>query len=166
MNQPRFTRTDTATTMTCCVRLNIRASADVVWTLLTDAEDFPRWNPTISRMEGRIGEGERLRLHVPGTTRTFTPRVSGVIPAKRMVWSDGVVPIFKGVRIFSLGACSDGSTDFAMEERFSGVIFALAKSKMPNFRPIFEAFASSLRREAEGRAQESASFESTEASLC
>jgi hypothetical protein len=36
-----------------------------------------------------------------------------------------------------------------MEERFSGVMFALTKGMLPDFRPIFEAYANDLKREAE-----------------
>jgi len=78
--------------MSCRVALNIRASAARVWSLLTDAKDFPRWNSTVTKVEGQIREGERLRLHVPGTDRTFAPRVSGVVPDERMTWTGGFSP--------------------------------------------------------------------------
>ena len=89
-------------------------------------EEFPdivaltRWNSTVTGIEGEIREGERLRLHVPGMKRTLTPRVLGVVPARRMVWSDGVALVFRGVRTFVLTPRGDASTDFVMEERFSG----------------------------------------------
>ena len=65
--------------MTCGVEVNIRANPETVWSLLTDAKGFPRWNSTVTSIDGQILEGERLRLHVPGTNRTFTPKVSGVV---------------------------------------------------------------------------------------
>lgn len=147
--QPVFSKIESAAAMTCSVRINICASTASVWSLLTDSEGFPSWSSTIVRIEGRIAEGERLRLHVAGTTRTFTPRVSGVVYERRMLWSDGIAPLFKGVRTFLLEPARDGSTDFVMEERFSGVIFALVKAKMPDFAEIFEAFALDLQRAAE-----------------
>jgi hypothetical protein len=131
--------------------VNIGAGAAVVWHLLTDAQRFPKWNSTVTGIEGQIREGERLRLHVPGTTRTFTPKVSDVVPNERMTWSDGVAPLFRGVRTFSLRPRDDGSTDFTMEEQFSGVVFALVKGSLPDFGPIFERYASDLKREAERR---------------
>jgi len=149
MSDARFTRTTSAFAMTCGVEINIETSAEIVWNLLTDARGFPRWNSTVTRIEGEIREGERLRLHVPGTKRTFTPTVSDVVPARRMVWGDGFAPVFKGVRTFVLKPRNDGSTDFVMEERFSGVLFALTKSLLPDFRPIFEAYANDLKREAQ-----------------
>jgi hypothetical protein len=149
MSKPGFARTAGAFTMTCRVEVNIQASPEIVWGLLTDAKGFPRWNSTVTGVEGQIREGERLRLHVPGTKRTFTPTVSGVVPARRMVWSDGLALVFRGVRTFALEPRSGASTDFSMEERFSGVMFALVKGMLPDFRPIFETYASDLQREAQ-----------------
>jgi hypothetical protein len=86
---------------------------------------------------------------VPGTDRTFTPKVSGVVANERMAWTGGFAPLFKGVRTFTLNRRDDGSTDFAMEERFSGLMLPLAKGSMPDFGPIFERYANDLKREAE-----------------
>ena len=58
-------------------------------------------------------------------------------------------PVFKGVRTFVLTPRNDGSTDFVMEERFSGVNLPLVKGSMPDFGPVFERYASDLKREAE-----------------
>lgn len=135
--------------MACGVELNIRAPAENIWFLLTDAKGFPRWNSTVSSLEGQIREGERLRLHVSGTHRTFTPRVSGVVPNERMTWTGGFFPIFKGVRTFELRPCGDGSTDFVMNERFTGLMLPLVKGSLPDFRPVFERYANDLKHEAE-----------------
>src|SRR4029453_10206656 len=120
MDESRFTQTNGAFAMTCGVQVNIRASAEIVWSLLTDAKGFPRWNSTVTGIDGQILEGERLRLHVPGTNRTFTPKVSGIVTARRMIWSDGLPYIFRGVRTFVLEPREDRSTDFVMAEHFSG----------------------------------------------
>src|SRR5579871_6095269 len=99
---PRYTQSDGALTMACRVEVDIRASATTVWGLLTDAAGFPRWNSTVTKIEGQILEGERIKIHVPGTRQTFKPVVSGVAPKQRMIWSSGVDPIFKGVRTYQL----------------------------------------------------------------
>ena len=135
--------------LVCHVEVNIRASAPAIWQILTDGPGFPRWNSTITRIEGEIREGARLRLHVPGTERTFTPRVSGVTPNQRMTWTGGFASIFKGVRTFVLRPRSDGSTDFVMDERFSRAMLPLIARVLPDFRSVFSAFASDLKWEAE-----------------
>jgi hypothetical protein len=149
MDGAQFTRIDSALAMVCRVEANIAARAEIVWNLLVDAEGFPRWNSTVTRIEGQIVEGARIKIHVPGTARTFTPGVSGFEPRHRMEWSDGVSTIFKGVRTFLLQARDDESTDFVMEERFSGAVFALTRKMLPDFRPIFESYANDLKREAQ-----------------
>jgi len=64
--------------MSCLVEINIQARAESIWKILTDARDFPRWNSMITRIEGEIRDGARLRLHVPGTDRTFAPLVADI----------------------------------------------------------------------------------------
>ena len=149
MNDPAVIQTHRAFSLTCAVEANIRANATVIWRILTDADGFSRWNSTVSRIEGQIREGERLRVRVPGTDRTFTPVVSDVVPNERMTWTGGFAPIFKGVRTFTLRPRDDGSTDFVMEERFSGLMLPLVKGSLPDFGPIFSSYANDLRREAE-----------------
>jgi hypothetical protein len=149
MKDPKLTQTHSAFSMTCGVEVNIRATPEVIWSLLTDAKGYPRWNSTITGIDGQIRDGERLRLHVPGTDRSFTPRVSDVIPNERMTWTGGFAPIFKGVRTFLLTPRMDGSTDFAMEERFAGLMLPLVGRSMPDLGPVFATFANDLKREAE-----------------
>jgi hypothetical protein len=135
--------------MTCRVEVTIKATAATIWSILTDAQGFARWNSTVTGIEGEIREGGRLRIHVPGTDRSFTPTVSGVVSNERMIWAGGFAPIFKGVRTFTLKSRGDGSTDFAMEERFSGLTLPLIKGSLPDFGPVFARYASDLKREAE-----------------
>jgi hypothetical protein len=151
MTAARITKSGGLFAMACGVELNIRTPAAPIWNLLTDANEFPRWNSTVTRVEGQIREGGRLRLHVPGTPRTFTPRVSGVVPDEHMTWTGGFFPLFKGVRTFELRPRDDGSSDFVMKERFSGLMLPFVRGSMPDFGPVFERYANDLKREAEAR---------------
>jgi hypothetical protein len=66
-----------------------------------------------------------------------------------MTWTGGVAPIFKGVRTFNLISRKSGSTDFVMEERFSGLMLPFIKAALPDFGPVFASYANDLKREAE-----------------
>jgi hypothetical protein len=146
----RATTSATAFRMTCAVSIDIHAAPDRIWALLTDAADFPRWNSTVSRIRGSIKAGEKLALEVPAAPgRTFKPKVTDLEPARRMVWSDGMAPMFKGVRTFTLEPRGDGTTTFTMEEVFSGVMLPVIKGSLPDFGLSFEAYAQDLKREAE-----------------
>jgi hypothetical protein len=73
----------------------------------------------------------------------------GVVAQSHMDWVGGIDLVFKGARSFDLSKRGDGATDFAMAEHFSGLMLPLARSSLPDFEPIFERFASDLKREAE-----------------
>jgi hypothetical protein len=136
--------------MECSVRCPIRAAPEHVWSLLTDASTFPKWNSTVTRIEGTIALGETLRLAVPTAPgRVFKPKVTGFEPGRQMVWSDGMAPMFKGVRTFRLEPRADGTTEFSMAERLSGLMLPLIRGSLPDFGPVFEAYAGDLRRAAE-----------------
>jgi hypothetical protein len=137
--------------MECSIRCSIHASPDRVWSLLTDAPGFPRWNSTVTRIEGPIAAGQALKIEVPSAPgRVFKPRVTAFEPQKRMVWSDGMAPMFKGVRTFTLTPGKSGETEFSMTEYFSGLMLPMIKGSLPDFGPIFEKYAEDLKRAAEG----------------
>lgn len=149
MSTARITQAGDAFSLVCRVEANIHAKAERVWSVLTNAKDFSRWNSTVASIEGEIRDGARIRLRVPGSDRVFTPAISNVVPNQHMTWTGGFAPVFKGVRTFELTSRSDGSTDFAMQERFSGLILPLVRKSLPDFGPIFERYADDLKRESE-----------------
>jgi hypothetical protein len=151
--EPKAVQEKGAFRMSCAVECRIDASPERLWTLLTNAADFPRWNSTVSKLEGSIKLGEKLALQVPAAPgRTFKPKVTELEPNRSMVWSDGFAPMFKGVRSFTLTPNADGSTSFNMTEVFSGLMLPMIRGSLPDFGPSFEAYAADLKREAEGKA--------------
>src|SRR5690349_9749814 len=78
-------------------QVNIRAGARIIFGLLTNAADFPRWNSTVESIKGTIADGQRLELRAKvAPDRVFKLNVSAVVPDRSMVWSDGFAPMFKG----------------------------------------------------------------------
>jgi hypothetical protein len=144
LNRPRITQTRGAFSLLCRVEVSIQSPAGGIWTLLTDARDFPRWNSTVTAIEGEIRDGQRIRIRVPGTERTFTPTISNVVPNSRMTWTGGFAPLFKGVRTFELTPEPGGSTAFVMQERFTGLMLPFVGRALPDFGPVFERYATDL----------------------
>lgn len=149
MNEPNITQIHHRFWFVCAVEISVHARAASVWRILSDAESFPRWSSTVTLIEGHIRDGERLRLHVPGTERTFTPRVRVLKENECMTWTGGFAPLFLGVRTFMLTRRPDDTTDFTMRERFSGMMLPLVRRSLPDFGPVFATFARDLKREAE-----------------
>lgn len=147
---PKAHTTATTFRMECSVRCDIRATPAEVWAKLTDAARFPEWNTTVTSLRGKIALGERLELTVPAAPgRTFKPTVTELEADRRMTWSDGFAPMFKGVRTFTLTEKAPGVVEFAMTEVFSGLMLPMIKGSLPDFAPSFEAYASDLKRSAE-----------------
>lgn len=137
----------------CEITCSINASPERIWSLLTNADDFPRWNSTVTSLKGPIRRGQKLALTVPiAPGRTFTPRVTKLEPNVSMEWSDGMAPMFKGIRTFTLSPKPDGSTVFSMVEVLSGAMLPMIKGSLPDFGPSFEAYATDLKNEAEKKA--------------
>lgn len=132
------------------VAINIRSTPKRIWSLLTNAADFPRWNSTVKGIEGKIAAGEKIKLLVPyAPGRTFNLTVSEAVSESRMVWRDGMAPMFTGVRTYTLSPKTDGSTDFWMAEIYSGLMLPMIAKSLPDLTPFFEQYAADLKREAE-----------------
>lgn len=146
------TKTKSTFRMDCAVSINIQAPPDRIWKLLTTAGDFPRWNSTVKSIEGKIALGETVKLKATiAPERTFTLKVNEFVPNQRLVWSDGMAPMFKGVRTYTLTPQANGSTDFTMVEVFSGIMLPMIAGSLPDFGPSFEQYAADLKRAAEQR---------------
>jgi uncharacterized protein YndB with AHSA1/START domain len=133
----------------CRVAITIAVPPEKIWALLTDAAGFARWNTTVTSIEGTIALGERVKIRVPASDRTFSPKVTAFVPNERMVWSDGMAPMFKGERTYTLTPRADGTTEFEMVETFSGLMLPMIKGSLPDFGPVFDRYARDLKKEAE-----------------
>ena len=128
----------------------IAAPPEAVWSILTDAAAYPRWDSGVREVEGRIAPGEKIKVVSeanPG--RAFPVRVTRFEPGRSMVWSGGMpLGLFKGVRTFTLTP-ADGGTRFAMREEYTGPLLPMIWRSMPDLGPSFEQFASGLKARAE-----------------
>lgn len=127
------------------VSINIQADPAIVWTLLTNADDFPRWNSTVISIEGDIKNGEKIRLKSTlDPKRTFKLKVKAFEPETRLAWGDG-----KGTRVYTISKIDNGSVAFTMTEKIGGLMFPMYAKYIPPFDTSFEQFAIDLKKEAE-----------------
>ena len=127
------------------VSLDILADPGIVWVLLTNATDYPRWNSTVTSLKGEIKEGETIELKsILDTKRTFKLKVKEVEPERRLVWGDSM-----GNRVYTLEKGGGGHVTFTMTEKIGGLLFPLFVGAIPPFDETFEQFAADLKKEAE-----------------
>jgi hypothetical protein len=146
----KATKTRTTFRLECSVSNSIKATPEKIWRLLTDAENYTKWNSTLTSLEGDISLGGVVKMKVPEAAgRTFKVKVTEFTPNKSMLWQDGFAPMFQGKRYYTLDAKGDGTTTFTMSEVFSGLMLPMIAGKLPDFVPIFERYADDMKREAE-----------------
>ena len=132
------------------VAVEIDAPPEKVMAVLTRAADYPRWNSTVTKLEGELTRGKTVKLvSVLAPKRTFKLTVSE-LTAATMVWEDGMpFGLFRGVRSFRASGTSKGTTVFAMSEIFSGAMLGMIAKSLPDQRATFETFARDLKKEVE-----------------
>lgn len=135
------------------VRVSIRSTPERIWSLLTDAAEYTRWNNTVEKIDGKIAPGERVTVRPKVNPRNAFPvRVTAFESPRRMVWTGGIpLGLFKGERTFTLTPASNGDTEFAMREEYSGLMAPFIGRSIPDLQPAFDEFAGDLKRAAEGR---------------
>ena len=135
------------------VKRSIEAGPEVIWGLLTDASAYPNWNPAVLGIEGSIADGQRIKLtSIVNPDREFKLNVSNVNAPRSMVWSDGMpLGLFKGARTFSLTPQDDGTTEFFMEEVYTGLMAGMITKSIPDMTDSFNQFADGLKTAAESR---------------
>lgn len=127
------------------VNTNIDASPNTIWALLTNAQNYPKWNSTVISIEGKIALGEKIQLKSSlDPKRVFKLSVKEIEPEKRLVWGDAM-----GKREYKLTPGSNGKTVFTMTEKIGGPLFPLFAKMIPSFDESFEKFANDLKKEAE-----------------
>lgn len=130
------------------VTADIGAAPEVVWRLLTNASGMPAWNSTVTSIDGEIATGQRLAIRVPISERTFKPKVVALEAPTTMTWADGQAPMFRGERVFRVEPRGTG-TRFTMTETFSGIMLPMIARSLPDFVPVFDAYAADLKAAAE-----------------
>ena len=127
------------------VNIDIQADVAVIWALLTNASDYPRWNSTVVAIEGEIALGQTIKLKsILDAKRTFKLKVKEYEAESRLVWGDG-----QGNRTYLLTDAGNGTVTFSMNEKIGGLMFPLYAKYIPPFDASFEQFAVDLKKEAE-----------------
>ena len=68
----------------------IKADAATIWKILTSADDYTRWNSTVTALDGTIELGAKIELKsILDDKRTFKLKVKEFEPTGRLVWGDG-----------------------------------------------------------------------------
>ena len=117
--------------------IEIQASAQRVWKLLTDFTSFPLWNPFIRRVSGEVKEGKQIKVYVQpsGTSGIkFQPTILKVEPNRELRWRGHFLTpgFFDGEHIFTIEPLDENCVRFVQREIFNGSLVPLFANKLDN----------------------------------
>lgn len=111
----------------------INASQEAVWTVLTDFEAYPSWNPFLVSIKGDKHVGGRLTntMRTGSKDQVFKPRIEKFDKNHSFEWL-GKLPLgmFNGRHYFILEALSPTQTKLIHGEHFSGWLRGLIMNKI------------------------------------
>jgi uncharacterized protein YndB with AHSA1/START domain len=127
------------------ISVDIQADTKTIWGLLTNTENYPKWNSTVISIDGKIALGEKIQLKsYLDPKRVFKLTVKELEPEKSLIWGDAM-----GKREYSLIPIANGQTKFSMTEKIGGPFFPLFAKMIPPFDESFDKFAHDLKTESE-----------------
>jgi len=117
--------------------IDIDASPERVWSVLSDFDKFPEWNPFIREISGRTEKGEKLKvtLHPSGgRSIKMSPTILAAEPGKELRWIGhlGIPGLFDGQHIFELKPSEGGKTTFVQRELFGGLLLPFLTGMLRN----------------------------------
>ena len=130
--------------------IKIMASPSKVWSVLTNFNSYPLWNPFIKSLTGEVKVGNKIKVVMPGMT--FKPTVLKFNQPSEFSWIGHFLfpGLFDGEHSFVLATNEDGSTTFKQSETFNGVLVSFfSKILDKKTKPGFEQFNMKLKEQAE-----------------
>lgn len=135
--------------------IEISASAERVWAVLSDFASYPQWNPFIRSAAGAPEQGARLRITVQasgGKPMRFSPVVLTAQAGRELRWLGRfLLPgLFDGEHRFVIQPLDEGKVRFEHSERFSGLLVGLLRASLDrDTRRGFEEMNQALKARAE-----------------
>jgi hypothetical protein len=107
--------------------IEINAPAHHVWSILTDFDAYPDWNPFIRAFKNTPEPGRQFAVTIqpPGKkAMTFKPVCLALIPGKELRWIGHlfISGLFDGEHVFEIKEIDTARTLFIQREDFKGVL--------------------------------------------
>ena len=135
--------------------IEINASPDRVWTILTDFAVYPEWNPFIKFVHGAPQQGARLEVRIqPSGTKgmTFRPTVLVADTGRELRWLGRLLfpGVFDGEHSFVIKTVAAGKVRFQQNEQFTGILVPMFRSSLDrDTKRGFEEMNLALKSRAE-----------------
>ena len=134
--------------------IEIQATPEQVWEVLTDLDKYAEWNPLLYNAEGKVAVGEKVNLsaRTASNDMNFLCSVTKVDPNRQFSWKFhvGLPFLFRGEHIFTIEQIDAHRVRFVDREIFNGLLVPLqAKDLETNAKAGMVAMGDALKKRVE-----------------
>ena len=134
--------------------IQINASPSKVWNILTDFDDFNRWNPFIKEISGNTQVGSQIYVHIKppnSNAMKFKPKLLKYEPEKEIRWIGKfyLPKLVDGEHSLSIKKLDNKNVLFIQKETFSGLLVPFISGLLKDTRTGFELMNKELKKVAE-----------------
>lgn len=134
--------------------IEIQATPEKVWQVLTNLDKYPEWNPFIHHAIGKAQVGEKVDITFRSGSKEMTLHctVIKLEPNRELCWKYHVIlpGLFRGEHSFTIEPMGANKVRFVDREIFNGLLVALqAKDIDTNSKRGFEEMDKALKARAE-----------------
>lgn len=133
--------------------IEINASAEKVWAILSDNTSYAQWNPFIRSLTGSFQKGNKIKVVLSspdGGSFAFEPVIlQAKFPEIRWLGKFLFKGLFDGEHYFRLEPTSSQTTRFVHGENFSGLLIAVMGSMLSKTQQGFQLMNEALKKKAE-----------------
>ena len=130
----------------------INATPEKIWSILTNFDDYPNWNPFIKSLTGNVKIGNKVKVRIAPSGKkemTFKPKILTYETNKELSWIGHFLfpGLFDGRHKFELIDNGNGTTTFRHSEKFKGILVGMFN--LENTKKGFEEMNKKLKELAE-----------------
>jgi hypothetical protein len=132
--------------------IEIAATPERVWAVLTDLASYPQWNPVFREAAGQVAVGNRITLTstqpVTGHTMTVKVKVLTAEPATELRWVSSVLGLMTSKRSFTLSP-ANGGTWLMQTQTYRGLFTRFPPKTVSRIQTSFDAINQAIKQRAE-----------------
>ena len=134
--------------------IHINASPSIVWNILTDYDNYGKWNPFIKEISGvqQVGSELQIFIKTPNSNgMKFKPKILNYDRKKELKWLGKfwIPKLFDGEHTLKINTLNEDNVVFIQKERFSGLLVPLLSKMLNDTKSGFEMMNINLKQESE-----------------
>jgi len=111
--------------------VRVEAQPSDVWQVLSELDEYEKWNPFFVKAAGELAVGEKLHITmqpVGKKKQSMKPKVLVVSKDQELVWRGrlGIPGLFDGRHTFTIERIDENTVLFRQHEKFSGLLVPFA----------------------------------------